>query len=104
MTNSEINSEEIPASTEQAYQGEIAPVMSFGEWLGALIIMIIPVLNFIMLIVWVTEQNTNPNKVNWAKATLVIIGIQLVMTMFFVGAFIGTFTRLMSGFNQTGLW
>jgi hypothetical protein len=104
MTYEEEQAGQTPHPPEQSYRGEIAPVMSFSEWLITLLIMIIPILNFIMLVVWVSERNSNPNKVNWAKATLVLIGIQLVLGMFFLGAFIGTFTHMFTSLNQSGLW
>lgn len=96
--------EQAPISVEPIYTGEVAPVMSFGEWFGTLLIMVIPVLNFIMLIVWVSERYTNPNKVNWAKATLVLIGIQLIVGMFLLGTFIGTLTHVMTSLGDSGLW
>lgn len=107
MTYTDEQTEKIEQPTpavEQAYKGDYAPIMSFGEWFGTLLIMIIPILNFIMLIVWMSESYTNPNKVNWAKATLVLIGIQLVVGMFILGTFIGTFTHMMSNLGSSGLW
>jgi len=104
MTYPEEQTEQINRPIEPIHRGELAPVMSFGEWIGAFIIMAIPVLNIIMLIVWLTESSTNPNKVNWVKATLVLIGIQVVIAMFFLGTIIGTVGNLMSDFNQSGLW
>jgi hypothetical protein len=85
-------------------QNETAPSLSFGEWLVTLLIMIVPVLNFVMLIVWASDRNTNPNKANWARASLVIIGIQLVIAMFFIGTIIGSLSTLMNNFNTSGMW
>ena len=104
MTYNEEQSEQIVNPEQHTHKGEMAPVMSFGEWFGTLLILLIPILNIIMLIVWITEPNTNPNKVNWVKATLVLIGIQFVVAMFFMGTIIGAATHMMSGLNQSGLW
>jgi hypothetical protein len=96
--------------TQNTYQNqphqqfENAPTLSFGEWLVTLLIMIVPILNFVMLIVWAADSNTNPNKANWAKASLVIIGIQLVLAMFFIGTIIGSLSTLMNNFNTSGIW
>jgi hypothetical protein len=89
---------------EHINRKDMAPVISLGEWIGTLIIMVIPLLNIIMLIVWLSESSTNPNKVNWAKATLILIGIQIVFASFFLGTIIGTFSNMMSSFGQNGLW
>jgi len=104
MTYPEEQTGQNPLLVDLPFKEDNVPVMSFSEWLVTLLIMIVPVLNFIMLVVWVSERNTNANKVNWAKATLVLIGVQLVLGMFFMGAFIGTFSKMLSGLNQSGIW
>ena len=104
MDNTEFNQPEAPLISESNYKSELSPVIGFGEWLATLIIMLVPILNFIMLIIWISEPNTNPNKVTWAKATLTLIGIQLIIAMFLIGTFIGTISHVMSSFNTGGLW
>ncbi|TNE97568.1 MAG: hypothetical protein EP326_11230 [Deltaproteobacteria bacterium] len=32
----------------------------------------IPLVGFIMLIIWAMDKNTEPNKANWAKAELIV--------------------------------
>lgn len=86
------------------FQTDSAPVMSFGEWLVTLLIMVVPLLNVIMIIIWAADSNTNPNKANWARATLVIIGIQIILAMFFLGAIIGSMSELMKQFGNAGTW
>jgi hypothetical protein len=86
------------------FHDEPFSVMTFGEWLVTLLIMIVPILNFIMLIVWASDKNTNPNKGNWAKATLVIIGLQLILAMFFIGTIVGSLSTLVNQFSNTGMW
>jgi len=93
-----------PPPLQNRNQEETAPVMRLGDWLVTMLIMIVPILNAIMLFIWSTDRNTNPNKSNWAKATLIIIGIQIVLMMFFIGMIIGSLSDLMSGFNQSCLW
>jgi purine-cytosine permease-like protein len=51
---------------------ETAPVMSVKDWLVTSLIMIIPLVGFIMLFVWAFGDGTNPNKANWAKASLLM--------------------------------
>ncbi len=93
-----------PQPIHHSFQEETAPVMRFSDWIVTLLIMMVPVLNAIMLIIWSTDRFTNPNKANWAKATLVLIAIQVVLMMFFIGTIIGSLSHLMSNFNTSGLW
>lgn len=103
MQNIENQPESTPVPTT-VYQQDTTPVMSFGEWLVTMLIMAVPLLNAIMIFVWATDKTTNPNKANWAKATLVMVGIQIVITMFFIGTIIGSVSELMSNFSQSGVW
>jgi uncharacterized membrane protein YdbT with pleckstrin-like domain len=48
----------------------VAPVMSLQDWIITLLISFIPLVGFIMLFVWAFGSGENPNKANWAKATL----------------------------------
>jgi hypothetical protein len=80
------------------------PAMSTVEWIVTLLIMIVPVLNLVMLIIWASDRNTNLNKANWAKATLILIGIQVIIFMFFIGTIIGSASSLMSELSSAGLW
>lgn len=70
-----------------------APVMSLGEWLITLIITAIPLVGFIMLFVWGFGSGTNPTKANFAKATLIMMVIGVVLWFLFIGTII---TAIMS--------
>jgi len=82
---------------------DVAPVMTFGEWVTIQILMLVPIVNFVMLIVWAAESNGNPNKLNWARATLVVMGIQVVLWIFLLGMFIGSVSHLLDSLNTSGL-
>lgn len=60
-----------------------APVISTTNWLITILITAIPLVNIIMLIVWAFSDTTNPNKSNWAKATLIWMLIGVVLTIMF---------------------
>jgi len=62
-------------------------VVSMGEWLITMLIMIIPVVNFIMLFVWAFGSNTQESKANWAKAQLVWLVIGIILLFLFWGTF-----------------
>ena len=63
--------------------------ISIGEWLITAIIFAIPIIGFIMLFVWGFGSNTQPSKANWAKATLIMIGISIVLSFLFFGMILG---------------
>lgn len=98
------NYEYQPNPTPNRIENDTAPVMSFGDWLVTMLIMIVPILNLVMLFIWATDRLTNPNKANWAKATLVIIAVQVVLAMFFIGIIVGSVSNLMSGLGQSSPW
>ena len=47
-------------------------IVSTSEWIITNLIMLIPIVNIIMLFVWSFGNNTNLNKANWAKASLIV--------------------------------
>ncbi|MBB4035783.1 putative integral membrane protein [Dysgonomonas hofstadii] len=70
---------------EQYAQGNKS-VVSMGEWLITMLIMIIPLVNLIMLFVWAFGSNTPESKANWAKAQLVWMVIGIILVVIFWGA------------------
>ena len=63
--------------------------MSIGDWIITNLIVAIPIVGFVMLFVWGFGSNTQPSKANWAKATLIIIGISIVIFLLFFGSILG---------------
>ncbi len=59
--------------------------MSVGDWVLTLIITAIPLIGIIMLFVWSFGGNTPKVKSNWAKATLIIALIAIVLSFIFAG-------------------
>ncbi len=59
-----------------------APVMSVKDWLITYLLMIIPIANIVLLFVWAFGSGTNPNKANWAKASL--LWFVIVMVLYFI--------------------
>lgn len=63
---------------------QTAPVITLGEWMITLLLMLIPLVNIILLFVWAFGGGTNPTKSNYAKATLLwmLIGIVVYVVLF----------------------
>ncbi len=66
--------------------------LSVKDWFLTLLITYIPLVGLVMLLVWAFDSNTNLNKKNWAKASLLwmVVGIALAIIFFvlFMGAFL----------------
>ena len=59
-----------------------APVVSVKEWLLTNLILMIPLVNIVMMLVWAFSSNTNPNKANYFNAALILFAI--VMAIYLV--------------------
>jgi hypothetical protein len=62
-------------------QNQPAPAeqpVSVGEWMLTIFLTMIPLVNIIMLFVWAFGSAANASKANWAKASLIWIGIAIV--------------------------
>lgn len=60
-------------------ENQQAPVMSTKDWVITILISALPLIGFVMLIVWAFGSGENPNKINWAKATLIWMAIMMVL-------------------------
>lgn len=67
-------------------------VLGIKDWLKVLIIFMIPIVNIVMWIVWLVSEKTNLNLKNYLVASLILIGIFLLLwIILFFGTF-GVFT------------
>ncbi|MFV0419186.1 MAG: hypothetical protein ACK5KT_10715 [Dysgonomonas sp.] len=63
-------------------------VVSIGDWVITMIIMMIPLVNLIMLFVWAFGSGTSESKANWAKASLIFMLVGIIISILFGGAII----------------
>lgn len=85
MENNKKKETMVTAESASQELKEMAPPMSTKEWFITLLILMIPIVNIIMLIIWALSKNENPNKVNFAQAHLIWIGLSLVLsTLLFI--------------------
>lgn len=66
-------------------------IPSVGDWIITLLIMSIPIVNFIALIYWAASSSSGPIKGNFAKAALIWIVIIIALYSMFFGAMIVAF-------------
>ena len=77
--------------TEQNQIGhQQAPIVSVKEWLITNLILMIPLVNIVMTFVWAFGSNTNPNKANYFKATLILFAIVMVIYLVLAVVFFGS--------------
>lgn len=77
--------------TEQNQIGhQQAPIVSVKEWLITNLIMMIPLVNIVMMLVWAFGSNTNPNKANYFKAALILFAIVMAIYLVLVVVFLGS--------------
>jgi amino acid transporter len=70
------------------------PPVTLGDWIISVIVTKIPLIGFIMLIVWAVDKNTESNKANWAKAELIVKLIGFLIVILFIAIIgIGFFTN-----------
>jgi len=55
--------------------------VSIGNWIGTVILTAIPILGLILLFVWAFSSTTIPSKKNWARATLILSAIAIVLSV-----------------------
>ena len=67
-----------------------APVVSVKEWLITNLILMIPLVNIVMTIVWAFGSNTNPNKANYFKAALILFAIVMAIYLVLAVVFLGS--------------
>ena len=71
--------------TEQNQIGhQQAPIVSVKEWLITNLILMIPLVNIVMTFVWAFGSNTNPNKANYFKASLILFAIVMAFIWYWL--------------------
>ena len=77
--------------TEQNQIGhQQAPIVSVKEWLITNLILMIPLVNIVMMLVWAFSSNTNPNKANYFKASLILFAIVMAIYLVLAVVFLGS--------------
>ena len=66
-------------------------ITTTGEWVMTLFLVCIPIVGFILLLVWAFGSNCAPSKKNWARANLIwmIVGLLLAIAMIVAATVMG---------------
>lgn len=71
-------------------------MVSIGDWIITMIIMMIPLVNLIMLFVWGFGNGTPESKSNWAKASLIFMLLGIIISLLFGGAILAAIASMAS--------
>ena len=74
-------------------------VISTVEWLGTLIVLIVPILGIILYLVWAFGSGGNLNRRNYCRAALILMAISLVLGILFSVAFSNIIGMITGGFG-----
>jgi hypothetical protein len=78
---------------------ENASVVRVGDWVVTILLLAIPIVNLVMLFVWSFGGGANPNKANFAKASLIWMVIGIVLTIIFWTIFGAAMFAMMNDYN-----
>lgn len=59
------------------------------EWALTIFLSTLPLIGFIMILIWAFSADTNVHKKNWAKGTLILWAIALIIGLVFLFLFGG---------------
>lgn len=68
---------------------ENTPAMSYKEWALTIFLASLPMIGFILVLVWAFDGSTNIHKKNWAKGNLLIMVIAMILVFAFLFLFGG---------------
>jgi hypothetical protein len=64
-------------------------LMSPKEWALTIFLASLPIIGFILVLVWAFDSSTDLQKKNWAKGTLLLMVIYFILAMLFLFMFGG---------------
>lgn len=74
-------------------QTDLEEPVTMGEWAIAIILMMIPCVNIIMMFVWAFSSNTKKSKANFFKVYLIVMAVSLVLSMIFGTAIVNILSQ-----------
>jgi hypothetical protein len=86
------------AQQPPAYSGQPgSEPLRVGQYIGMLLLMCVPILNIILLFVWSFGGSVNLNKKNFARASLILGAIGLILSIVFGAALSSIIGELLGG-------
>lgn len=88
------------AQVPQAAYPDSAP-LGVGQYLLMMLITAIPVVGLIMMLVWAFDGNTNVNRRNYARATLILGAIAIALAIIFSGLLVAMIALIGESYSNT---
>lgn len=85
-------------SAPQPQNDNEVPV-SMGDWIGTMLLMLVPCVNIVLLFVWAFSKTEKKSKSNWAKAQLIIVAIVTALSIVLSSVLASTLYALMTKLN-----
>ncbi len=82
-----------------AYNNTDSETVSVGDWMVAMLLMCIPIVNLILLCVWAFGSDAPASKSNWAKAQLIWMLIGVILSIVLVIIFGASMAAIMTAIN-----
>ncbi len=79
-----------------AYHDQYDETVSIGDWVGSMVLSSIPVVGFIMMLVWAFGSNAKPSKRNFFRAYLILWVVGLVLSVIFFFMIPGMLTAVLN--------
>ena len=74
-------------------------VLSTVEWLGTLIVLIVPIVGLVVYFIWAFGSGGNINRRNYCRAALILMAISIVLGIISSVAFAGIIGMATRGFG-----
>ena len=75
--------------------------MTFGQWLGTLLLLLIPCVNIILLLVWAFGNGPYKARQNFARAYLIFVAITYAISL--IGSFFMSALGVASGLANNSI-
>ncbi len=91
-----------PAQAVPMVEDKTVKPMTFGGWLWSLIVLMIPIVNFIFILVWSFSSGTNKSKKSFAQVLLLFTVINIILMIVF-GVLVAAGSSVIDGVLDTAI-
>lgn len=89
--------DEIKSNSDLIQQNGNDEVISVGNWLIYFLISLIPIVGFVFMLIWASDEN-NKHRKNWAIASLIWMGILILFLLLFYSVI---YSMILENINST---
>jgi len=75
--------------------------VTLGDWIVTMILTSLPIVGFVMILVWAFGDGAKPSKKNYARAVIIMAVIGLVIGIISSILFAGIFATAMAGMSDS---